>query len=51
MSTFENFKRLLDKTGDLKLVLSMFDPRFNPIKNPNLTLYDKIGTDKNKKSK
>ena len=40
MSTFENFKRILDKTGDLKLVLSMFDPRFNPVKNPNLTLYD-----------
>ncbi len=44
MSTFENFKRILDKTGDLKLVLSMFDPRFNPVKNPNLTLYDKIST-------
>ena len=44
MSTFKNFKRILDKTGDLKLVLSMFDPRFNPVKNPNLTLYDKIST-------
>ena len=44
MSTFENFKRILDKTGDLNLVLSMFDPRFNPVKNPNLTLYDKIST-------
>ena len=51
MSTFENFKRLLDKTGDLKLVLSMFDPRFNPVKNPKLTLYDKIGTDKDQKVK
>ena len=46
LSIFENFKRLLDKTGDLKLVLSMFDPRFNPVKNPNLTLYDKIDTGK-----
>jgi len=44
MSTFENFRRILDKTGDLKLVLSMFDPRFNPVKNPKLTLYDKIST-------
>ena len=46
MSTFENFKRLLDKTGDLNLVLTMFDPRFNPVKNPNLTLYDRISTGK-----
>jgi putative ATP-dependent RNA helicase len=45
MSTFVNFKRILDKTGDLKLVLSMFDPRFNPVKNSNLTLYDKISID------
>ena len=44
MSTYQNFKRILDKTGDLKLVLSMFDPRFNPVKNPDLTLYDKIST-------
>jgi len=51
MSTFENFKRILDKTGDLKLVLSMFDPRFNPVKNPNLTLYDKIGTGKDQEVK
>ncbi len=46
MSTFPNFKRILDKTGDLNLVLSMFDPRFNPVKNPNLTLYDRISTGK-----
>ena len=51
MSTFENFKRILDKTGDLKLVLSMFDPRFNPVKNPNLTLYDRIDTDNEQKVK
>lgn len=48
MSTFGNFKRLLDKTGDLKQVLGMFDPRFNPVNNPNLTLYDKISTGSNK---
>ncbi|WP_048190004.1 DUF5814 domain-containing protein [Methanobacterium sp. SMA-27] len=48
MSTFKNFKRILDETGDLKLVLTMFDPRFNPVKNPNLTLYDRISTGDNK---
>lgn len=42
MSTFPNFKRKLDETGDLNLVLKMMDPRFNPVKHPNLTLYDKI---------
>jgi len=42
MSTFPNFKRKLDQTGDLNLVLNMLDPRFNPVKHPNLTLYDKI---------
>ncbi|MDD3984832.1 MAG: DEAD/DEAH box helicase [Methanobacterium sp.] len=46
--TFNNFKRILDETGDLQMVLTMFDPRFNPVKNPNLTLYDKISTDDNK---
>ena len=45
MSTFPNFKRMLDKTGDLKKVLSVLNPRFNPVKNPELTLYDKIGTE------
>ncbi len=48
MSTFKNFKRILDETGDLKLVLTMFDPRFNPVKNPNLTLYDRISTGDNR---
>jgi len=42
MSTFPNFKRKLEETGDLNLVLKMMDPRFNPVKHPNLTLYDKI---------
>ena len=46
MSTFRNFKRMLDKTGDLKKVLSVLNPNFNPVKNPDLTLYDKIITGK-----
>ena len=39
---FRNFKRILEKTGALDEVLAMFSPRFNPIKNPNLTLFDYI---------
>lgn len=42
LSAFKNFKKMLDKTGDLNKVLSVFNPNFNPIKNPDLTLYDKI---------
>ncbi|MCZ3367034.1 MULTISPECIES: DUF5814 domain-containing protein [Methanobacterium] len=42
LSAFNNFKRMLDETGDLDKVLSVFDPKFNPVKNPDLTLFDKI---------
>lgn len=42
LSVFNNFKRMLDKTGDLNKVLSVFDPKFNPVKSPDLTLFDKI---------
>lgn len=42
LGVFNNFKRMLDETGDLDKVLSVFNPNFNPIKNPDLTLYDKI---------
>ena len=42
LSVFNNFKRMLDKTGDLDKVLSVFDPKFNPVKNPDLTLFDKV---------
>ena len=42
LSTFNNFKRMLDETGDLDKILSIFDPKFNPVKNPDLTLFDKI---------
>lgn len=49
LSAFNNFKNMLDKSGDLKKILSIFEPSFNPIKNPDLTLYDKIKTtDENK---
>lgn len=44
LSTFKNFKKLLQRTGDLEEVLKIFDPHFNPVKNPKLTLYDKIAT-------
>lgn len=48
LKTFKNFKKLLDRTGDLEEVLRIFDPHFNPVKNPELTLYDKISTSTNK---
>lgn len=44
MSTFPRFRKMLDQTGDLARVLSVFDPRFDPLKNRELTLYDKITT-------
>ncbi|MEW6010878.1 MAG: DUF5814 domain-containing protein [Euryarchaeota archaeon] len=40
--TFNNFKRLLDKTGNLDKVLQVMDPSFDPLKNKELTLFDKI---------
>ena len=46
MSTFPRFRKILDETGDLAKVLSVFDPRFDPLKNQELTLYDKITTKK-----
>ncbi len=47
-ATFPNFKKLLDKTHNLEKVLKVFDPKFNPIKNEDLTLYDKITVKKHK---
>jgi len=44
LSAFNNLKKMLDKTGNLDKVLSIFDPNFNPLKNPDLTLFDKITT-------
>lgn len=46
LSTFSRFRKMLDETGDLAKVLSVFDPRFDPLKHQELTLYDKITTRK-----
>ncbi len=46
MSTFPRFRKMLDDEGDLAKVLSVFDPRFDPLKNQELTLYDRISTKK-----
>ncbi len=46
--TFKNFKRILDKTGDLDQVLKVLDPNFDPVKNSGLTLFDKITSSKDK---
>jgi len=43
-STFKNFKKLLKRTGNLEEVLKIFNPHFNPVKNPELTLFDRITT-------
>lgn len=46
--TFKNFKRILDKTGDLDQVLKVLDPTFDPVKNSSLTLFDTITSSKDK---
>ena len=46
--SFSSFKKLLAKTNDLEKVLQVFDPKFNPIKNDDLTVYDKIKVKKTK---
>ncbi|RAP44417.1 MAG: DEAD/DEAH box helicase [Methanosphaera sp. rholeuAM6] len=46
--SFSSFKKLLDKTNDLEKVLQVFDPKFNPIKHDDLTVYDKITVKKTK---
>lgn len=40
--TFSNFRKLLKKTHNLEKILDIFDPKFNPLKNSDLTLYDKV---------
>ncbi len=40
--TFNNFNRLLLKTHSLNEVLKVINPRFDPLKNTNLTMYDTI---------
>ena len=47
--SFKNFKRILNKTGNLDEVLAMINHKFDPITNSNLTLFDKIKVDDNKK--
>ncbi len=44
--SYPRFRKLLDKTKDLEKILSMFDPKFNPIKHDDLTVYDKINVKK-----
>ncbi len=39
---FRNLKDTLDKTSDLNRVLEILSPHFNPLKNEDLTLFDKI---------
>ncbi|MCC7558272.1 MAG: DEAD/DEAH box helicase [Methanobacteriaceae archaeon] len=51
LSTFKNFKRILDSTYDVNKVLSVLNPNFDPVKNSDLTLYDKIEVKGNKKPK
>lgn len=46
--SYPSFKKLLNKTHNLEKVLQVFDPKFNPIKHDDLTLYDKIKVKKTK---
>lgn len=47
--TFPSFKKILDRTNSLEEVLKLFHPYFNPEENPQLTLYDKISSKKDKR--
>ncbi|MDR2545135.1 MAG: DUF5814 domain-containing protein [Methanobrevibacter sp.] len=47
--TFSNFKRLLKKYKDLDKILSILNNDFDPILNNELTLFDKINVESNKK--
>ena len=38
---FRNLKQTLEKTGSLEKTLSVLDPHFDPLKNRQLTLFDK----------
>lgn len=44
--SFPSFRKLLKKTHNLEKILQIFDPKFNPIKHDNLTVYDKINVKK-----
>lgn len=41
---FRNFKVLLEKTNDLEKVLLVLNPKFDPFKHKDLTLFDKVST-------
>ena len=41
---FRNLKRTLEKTDDLEKTLSVLSPDFNPLKNRNLTLFDRTSS-------
>ena len=41
---FRNLKSTLEKTNSLEKTLSVLDPHFNPLKNKNLTLFDKTSS-------
>ncbi|MCR5026604.1 MAG: DUF5814 domain-containing protein [Methanobrevibacter sp.] len=41
---FRNLKNTLEKTEDLEKTLSVLSPDFNPLKNRNLTLFDKTSS-------
>ena len=41
---FRNFKDLLEKTNDLEKVLLVLNPKFDPFKHKDLTLFDKVST-------
>nr|WP_231475928.1 hypothetical protein [Methanobrevibacter oralis] len=38
---FRNLKRILEKTHSLEKTLSVISPKFDPLKNKDLTLFDK----------
>ena len=45
-SIFRNLKNVLEKTHDLEKTLSILSPNFDPLKNKNLTLFDKSSKSK-----
>lgn len=42
LKVFPRFKKLFAETKSLKTTLKVMSPKFDPVKNSNLTLYDKI---------
>ncbi|WP_295723052.1 DEAD/DEAH box helicase [uncultured Methanobrevibacter sp.] len=46
---FRNFKKILGETSDLETVLDILSPKFDPLKHPDLTLYDRVKIDNTQK--